>query len=193
MNSHFPDPNSDFESHETAAAFMLSETRRKESTIEIESTVHSTASTTTSTTNEAKKLTIDSLSSSVTALDANTQNLLNKILASTDSLALEDSATDLADFDGLNDLGSSQIEFLMKQMDNTFNALGELEARAEDILGKLDGFLRDSGYEGSFLEDDVDDVDVDADVDGNSFSNESTRMEDEADGGANVDPPNAKQ
>ncbi|KAI8619124.1 hypothetical protein BC830DRAFT_1078774 [Chytriomyces sp. MP71] len=50
---------------------------------------------------------------------------------------------------GAKDLDEvSHLELLMNQMDNTYDALGELETRAEDILAKLDAFLIDNGHDG---------------------------------------------
>ncbi|KAJ3070000.1 hypothetical protein HDU98_006955 [Podochytrium sp. JEL0797] len=80
----------------------------------------------------SQSMDVSALGESLEGIDASTQALLASLLASS---AGEENDTE-------------DVGVLMRQMDSTLDALGELETRAEDILGKLDAFLRESGFEG---------------------------------------------
>ncbi|KAJ3202901.1 hypothetical protein HDU82_006994 [Entophlyctis luteolus] len=57
------------------------------------------------------------------------------------------------------DADKLELAGILSQMDSAYDALGELELRAEDILQKLDGFLRDNGFDGAMDElDEMEDV-----------------------------------
>ncbi|KAI8610676.1 hypothetical protein BC830DRAFT_1144677 [Chytriomyces sp. MP71] len=82
------------------------------------------------------------------SLDASTQQLFAQLLESTQQAERKLEASGAKDLDEV-----AHLELLMSQMDNTYDALGELETRAEDILAKLDTFLVDNGYDGIHGED----------------------------------------
>ncbi|KAJ3283562.1 hypothetical protein HDU79_008966 [Rhizoclosmatium sp. JEL0117] len=83
------------------------------------------------------------LAASLKDVDSTTHALLANLLASA-----QKPVASLEKDDGTLAGDEQDLEALMKDMDNTYDALGELETRAEDILGKLDAFLRDNGFEG---------------------------------------------
>ncbi|KAJ3016921.1 UNVERIFIED_CONTAM: hypothetical protein HDU68_011953 [Siphonaria sp. JEL0065] len=85
---------------------------------------------------------IHALANSLKDVDIHTHNLLANLLTAAKPMASFDHP------DGFEMDESHDLALLMKEMDNTYDALGELESRAEDILGKLDAFLHENGFEG---------------------------------------------
>ncbi|KAJ3215988.1 hypothetical protein HDU81_001198 [Chytriomyces hyalinus] len=98
--------------------------------------------------------------SKVEAIQKNLDELLESLSGLTGEMANKG-----ADMDAAGDLegeDSEQLKMLMAQIDSTFDALGALETRAEDVLSKMDAFLAESGIDVSSTENN------DAEVEGTS-------------------------
>ncbi|KAJ3246866.1 hypothetical protein HDU78_005967 [Chytriomyces hyalinus] len=98
--------------------------------------------------------------SKVEAIQKNLDELLESLSGLTGKMESKDADMDEAgDLDGED---SEQLKMLMAQIDSTFDALGALETRAEDVLSKMDAFLAESGIDVNSTEN------IDAEVDGTS-------------------------